>query len=94
VVITTGPHTVLADNSICLNRSAIKVVIVTLTVTVTGKAGVKKSLLGLESWISAAEEVSLHTASVGGKTRCRRDVLRHTVTNTGCSDWKGPVADS
>ena len=65
-----------------------------LTVTVTGTAGVKESLLGLESWIAAAEEVSLQTASEGGKRRCRRDVLRQTVPNTGCSDWKGPVADS
>ena len=38
-----------------------------LTVTVTGTAGVKKSLLGLDSWIVAAEEVSLQTASEGGK---------------------------
>ena len=37
----------------------------------------KKSLLGLDSWIAAAEEVSLQTASEGGKRRCRRDVLRH-----------------
>ena len=54
----------------------------------------KKSLLGLDSWIAAAEEVSLQTASEGGKRRCRRDVLRQTVPNMGCSDWKGPVADS
>ena len=54
----------------------------------------KKSLLGLDSWIAAAEEVSLQTASEGGKRQCRHDVLRHTVPNTGCSDWKGPVADS
>ena len=67
---------------------------VTVTVTVTGTAGVKKSLLGLDSWIAVAEEVSLQTASEGGKRRCRRDVLRQTVPNTGCSDWKGPVADS
>ena len=65
-----------------------------VTVTVTGTAGVKKSLLGLDSWIAAAEEVSLQTASEGGKRRCRRGVLRQTVPNTGCSDWKGPVADS
>jgi len=65
-----------------------------VTVTVTGTAGVKESLLGLDSWIAAAEEVSLQTASEGGKRRCRRDVLRQTVPNTGCSDWKGPVADS
>ena len=65
-----------------------------ITVTVTGTAVVKKSLLGLDSWIAAAEEVSLQTASEGGKRRCRRDVLRQTVPNTGCSDWKGPVADS
>jgi len=32
---------------------------VTVTVTVTGTAGVKKSLLGLDGWIAAAEEVSL-----------------------------------
>ena len=64
------------------------------TVTVTGTAGVKKSLLGLDSWIAAAEDVSLQTASKGGKRRCRRDVLRQTVPNMGCSDWKGPVADS
>ena len=51
----------------------------------------KKSLLGLDSWIAAAEEVSLQTASEGGK---RRDVLRQTVPNTGCSDWKGPVVES
>jgi len=57
-------------------------------------AGVKKSLLGLDSWIAAAEEVSLQMASEGGKRRCRRDVLRQTVPNTGSSDWKGPVADS
>ena len=57
-----------------------------VTVTVTGTAGVKKSLLGLDSWIAAAEEVSLQTASEGGKRRCRRDVLRQTVPNTGCSD--------
>jgi len=63
-------------------------------VTVTGTAGVKKSLLGLYSWIAAAEEVSLRTASEGGKRRCRRDVLGQTVPNTGYSDWKGPVADS
>ena len=49
----------------------------------------KKSLLGLDSWIATAEEVSLQTASEGGKRRCRRDVLRRTVPNTGCSDWKG-----
>jgi len=55
---------------------------------------VKESLLGLDSWIVAAEEVSLQTASEGGKRRCRRDVLRQTVPNTGCSDWKGRVADS
>jgi len=48
-------------------------------VTVTGTAGVKKSLLGLYSWIAAAEEVSLRTASEGGKRRCRRDVLGQTV---------------
>jgi len=30
-----------------------------VTVTVTGTAGVKKSLLGLDSWIAAAEEGSL-----------------------------------
>ena len=56
----------------------------------------KESLLGLDSWIAAgaAEEVSLQTASEGGKRRCRRDVLRQTVPNTRCSDWKGPVADS
>ena len=66
----------------------------TVTVTVTGTAGVKESLLGLDSWIAAAEEVSLQTASEGGKRRRRRDVLRQTVPNTGCSDWKGPVADS
>ena len=45
-----------------------------------------------DSWgllpIAAAEEVSLQTASEGGKRRCRRDVLRQTVPNTGCSDWK------
>ena len=29
------------------------------TVTVTGTAGVKESLLGLDSWVAAAEEVSL-----------------------------------
>jgi len=28
-----------------------------VVVTVTGTAGVKKSLLGLDSWIAAAEEV-------------------------------------
>jgi len=55
---------------------------------------VKESLLGLDSWIAAAEEVSLQTASEGGKRQCRRDVLRQTVPNTGCGDWKGPVADS
>ena len=65
-----------------------------VTVTVTGTAGVKESLFGLDSWIAAAEEVSLQTASEGGKRRCRRYVLRQTVPNTGCSDWKGPVADS
>jgi len=65
-----------------------------IEVTVTGTAEVKKSLLGLDSWIAAAEEVSLQTASEGEKRRCRRDVLRQTVPNTGCSDWKGPVADS
>jgi len=31
-----------------------------VTVTVTRMTGVKKSLLGLDSWIAAAEEVSLH----------------------------------
>jgi len=51
------------------------VVTVTVTVTATGTAGVKKSLLGLDSWIAAAEEVSLQRASEGGKRRCRRDVL-------------------
>ena len=65
-----------------------------VTVTVTGTAGVKESLLGLGSWIAAAEEVSLQTASEGEKRRCRRDVQRQTVPNTGCGDWKGPVADS
>ena len=54
----------------------------------------EESLLGLDSWIAGAEEVSLQTASEGGKRRCRRDVLRQAVPNTGCSDWKGPVADS
>ena len=39
----------------------------------------KKSLLGLDSWIVAAEEVSLQTASEGGKRRCRRDVQRQTA---------------
>jgi len=39
--------------------------VITVTVTVTGTAGVKKSLLGLDSWIAAAEEVSLQTASEG-----------------------------
>jgi len=68
--------------------------LVTVAVTVTGTAGVKKSLLGLDSWIAAAEESSLQTASEGGKRRCRRDVLRQTVPNTGCSDWKGAVANS
>ena len=48
----------------------------------------KESLLGLDSWIAAAEEVSLQTASEGGKRRCGRDVLRQKVPNTGCSDWK------
>jgi len=47
----------------------------TVTVTVTGTAGVKESLLGLDSWIAAAEEVSLQTASEGGKRRCRRDTM-------------------
>jgi len=56
----------------------------TVTVTVTGTAGVKKSLLRLDSWIAAAEQVSLQTASEGGKRRCRRDVVRQTVPNTGC----------
>jgi len=36
---------------------------------VTGTAGVKVSLLGHDSWIAAAEEVSLQTASEGGKRR-------------------------
>jgi len=62
--------------------------------TVTGTVGVKESLLGLDSWIAATEEVSLQTTSEGGKRRCRRDVLRQTVPNTGCSDWNGPAADS
>jgi len=53
---------------------------------------VKESLLGVDSWIAAAEEASLQTASEGGKRPCRRDVLRQTVPNMGCSDWKGPVA--
>ena len=75
----------LQQDAICANASS---------VTVTGTAGVKESLLGLDSWIATAEEVSLKTASEGGKRRCRRDVLRQTVPNTGCSDWKGPVADS
>ena len=66
----------------------------TVTLTVTGTAGVRESLLGLDSWIAAAEEVSLQTASEGGKRRCRRDVLWQTVPNTGCSDRRGPVADS
>ena len=61
---------------------------VKLNQSVTGTAGVKKSLLGLDSWIAAAEEVSLQTASEGGERRCRRDVLWQTVPNTGCSDWK------
>jgi len=65
-----------------------------MRITVTGTAGVKKSLLGLDTWIAAAEEVDLQTASEGGKRRCRHDVLRQTVQNMGCSDWKGPVADS
>jgi len=64
---------------------------VAVTVTVTGTAGVKESLLVVDSWIAAAEEVSLQRASEGGKRPCRRDVLRQTVPNTGCSDWKGPV---
>jgi len=41
----------------------------TVTVIVTGTAGVKESLLGLDSWIAAAEEVSLQTASDSGKRR-------------------------
>ena len=45
---------------------------IAVTVTVTGTAGVKESLLGLDSWIAAAEEVSLQTASEGGKRRCKR----------------------
>ena len=49
------------------------------TVTVTGTAGVKESLLGLDSWIAAAEEVSLQTASKVGKRRYRRDVLRQCL---------------
>ena len=69
-------------------------VIYIVLVTVTGTAGVKESLLGLDSWIAADEEVSLQTASEGGKRRCRRDGLRQTVPDTGCSDWKGPVAES
>ena len=77
-----------------MNRYSMLARVVTVTGTVTGTAGVKKSLLGLDSWIAAAEEVSLQTASEGGKRRCRHDVLRQTVPNTGCSDWKGPVADS
>ena len=64
------------------------IVTVTVTVTVTGTAGVKESLLGLDSWIAAAEEVSLQTASEGGKRRCRRDVLRQTVPNTRYSSVK------
>jgi len=65
-----------------------------LIVTVTGTAGVKESLLELDSWTAAAEEVSLQTASEGGKRWCRHHVLWQTVPNTGCIDWKGPVADS
>jgi len=44
---------------------------------------VKKSLLGLDSLIAAAEEVSLQTALEGGKRRCRRDVLQQTVPYGG-----------
>jgi len=65
-----------------------------LIVTVTGTAGVKESLLELDSWTAAAEEVSLQTASEGGKRWCRHHVLWQTVPNTGCIDWKGLVADS
>ena len=36
-----------------------------MLVTVTGTAGVKKSLLGLDSWIAVAEEVSLQTQGPG-----------------------------
>ena len=46
----------------------------------------KESLLGLDSWIAAAEEVSLQTASEGGKRRCRRDVLRQTVRDVVCNE--------
>jgi len=51
--------------------------LVTVTVTVTGTAGVKKSLLGIDSWIAAAEEVSLQTASEGGKRRAAADSSKH-----------------
>jgi len=36
---------------------------ISVTVTVTGTAGVKESLLGLDSWIAAAEEVLRPTNS-------------------------------
>ena len=54
-----------------------------------------ESLLGLDSWIAAAEEVSLQTASEGGKRRCRRDVLRQTVPNRALLRLNSalPVAD-
>jgi len=57
---------------------------------------VKESLLGLDSWIATAEEVSLQTASEGGKRRCRRDVLRQTVPNTAAATGKArsPIVDS
>ena len=55
-----------------------------------------ESLLGLDSWIAAAEEVCLQPASEGGKRRCRRDVLRQTVPNTAAATGKArsPIVDS
>ena len=50
----------------------------------------KESLLGLDSWIAAAEEVSLQTASEGGKRRCRQFQTRAAATGKA----RSPIVDS
>jgi len=62
--------------------------------TVTGTAAVKKSLLGLDSWIAAAEEVSLQTASEGGKRRCRRDGRQFQTRAAATGKARLPIVDS
>ena len=56
----------------------------------------KESLLGLDSRIAAAEEVSLRTASEGGKRRRRRDVLRQKFQTRAAATGKArsPIVDS